>query len=174
MQARAVASFLRALHDVPLDGAVAHGVPDAATTRGWRRDAIARFHTEVLPRLPEAARARVAAALERLDDAPPAVLVHGDLRDEHVLVDEHGAVTGIIDWSDARAGDAAKDLAWLLRDRRVADTVTDAYGEDHSARAADWDTVAPCYAVTHGFDTGDEDLVAQAVAQLAAAGSRGS
>ena len=32
----------------------------------------------------------------------------------------------------------------------------------------------PCRAVAHGLDTGDEDLVRRAVAQLAAAGSRAS
>ena len=39
------------------------------------------------------------------------VVVHGDLYARHVLVDERGALAGIIDWGDACLGDPAVDLA---------------------------------------------------------------
>src|SRR5690606_14783787 len=43
----------------------------------------------------------------------PTTPVHGDLTEEHVLVDGRDVV-GIIDWSEARVADPADDLAWLL------------------------------------------------------------
>jgi aminoglycoside phosphotransferase (APT) family kinase protein len=53
-------------------------------------------------------------ALQAPLDLPPTWL-HGDLHPRNVLV-EQGAITGIIDWGDITAGDAATDLAalWML------------------------------------------------------------
>ena len=47
----------------------------------------------------------------RADREPRVVIVHGDLVDDHLLVDEHtGCLTGIIDFSDVALGDPAHDL----------------------------------------------------------------
>jgi aminoglycoside 2''-phosphotransferase len=163
----ALGALLRALHDVPLADAVARGLPGPDVTRGWRDRAFARFAAEVLPRLDDPGPLR--ARLARLRDAPAAVLVHGDLRPEHVLVDD-GRITGVLDWSDARAGDPAKDLVWPLLETTpdVAAAVVAAYGADLTQRARDWRAVAPCYAVVHGLDTGDAALVRASLAHLAA------
>lgn len=45
-------------------------------------------------------------------DAMP-VMVHADLKGEHLLVGEDGAVSGVIDWTDAEIGDPATDIAGL-------------------------------------------------------------
>jgi aminoglycoside phosphotransferase (APT) family kinase protein len=163
----ALGAFLRALHAVPLDDAVRHGLPDPATTRGWRDRAFDRFDAEVLPRLADPGP--VALRLGRLRTAPASVLVHGDLRADHVLTDGR-RITGVLDWSDARAGDPAKDLVWPLLETttEVAAAVGEAYGTDLSARAADWRAVGPCYAVVHGLDTGDDALVTASLDLLAA------
>ncbi|MDF2979774.1 MAG: aminoglycoside phosphotransferase [Actinomycetospora sp.] len=166
-QARALGAFLRALHAVPVGDASAHGLPDPATTRGWRRRAFARFAAEVAPRLPDDRRLR--GALDRLGEVPADAVVHGDLRAEHVLAVD-GALAGVIDWGAARAGDPAKDLEWLLLDTGRRASVVAGYGADLTARARDWRTVGPCYAVVHGTDTGDDALVAAALAQLRSAG----
>jgi hypothetical protein len=46
--------------------------------------------------------------------------VHGDLVDEHILLDETGRATGVIDWGDAclsdRTVDFAELYAWLGED----------------------------------------------------------
>jgi aminoglycoside phosphotransferase (APT) family kinase protein len=43
---------------------------------------------------------------------PPRTLVlHGDLHVRHVLVDEGGRATGIIDWGDVSAGDPSADIS---------------------------------------------------------------
>jgi aminoglycoside phosphotransferase (APT) family kinase protein len=58
--------------------------------------------------------------LRVLRDSVPApavrrVLTHADLGAEHIL-EEGGAITGIIDWGDAVVGDPALDFARLYRD----------------------------------------------------------
>ena len=62
------------------------------------------------------------APLRRIvEEAAPApakaVLVHGDLYALHLLVDEAGALTGVIDWGDVHWSNPAADLmvahAWL-------------------------------------------------------------
>lgn len=40
----------------------------------------------------------------------PSVLVHGDVHPGHTLVDQTGALTGIIDWTDATIGCPATDF----------------------------------------------------------------
>jgi aminoglycoside phosphotransferase (APT) family kinase protein len=51
----------------------------------------------------------------RPQDRPRAgkVLLHGDLKGEHLLLDEHGAISGVLDWTDAEFGDPATDIAGL-------------------------------------------------------------
>jgi aminoglycoside phosphotransferase (APT) family kinase protein len=39
------------------------------------------------------------------------VLVHGDLHIRHLLVDDAGGATGVIDWGDVCLGDPAMDLS---------------------------------------------------------------
>ncbi|QDY77345.1 phosphotransferase family protein [Streptomyces qinzhouensis] len=57
--------------------------------------------------------------LRRLDTAPPpaapdtAVLLHNDLKGEHLLIGDDGGVTGVLDWTDAALGDPAEDIAGL-------------------------------------------------------------
>ncbi len=168
---RALAGFLRALHSIPLTGAVARGVPDTVETLRLRRVAFARFAVDVLPLLPGPARAPASAVLDRLADAPADTLVHGDLGPGHVLVLD-GAVRGVIDWGATRAGDPAKDLAWALHSTPApfAAAVADDYPVTPSirARARDWHRVGPFYVVTHGLDTGHADLVAEGVTALSA------
>ncbi|MFH8614920.1 phosphotransferase family protein [Streptomyces sp. NPDC017979] len=59
-----------------------------------------------------------ATLTERRLHAPPepepsVVLLHNDLKGEHLLVDEDGALTGVLDWTDAALGDPAEDVAGL-------------------------------------------------------------
>lgn len=52
---------------------------------------------------------RVAAELP--EPAGPFVLVHGDLHARHVIVDDEGSATGVIDWVDVCLADSALDLS---------------------------------------------------------------
>lgn len=38
------------------------------------------------------------------------VLIHGDLHPAHILVDDEGRVTGLLDWTEAQVADAATDF----------------------------------------------------------------
>lgn len=166
---RALGGFLRALHTTPLTGAVTRGVPDAAETLRRRRVAFSRFTTDVLPLLPDPARAPASAVLDRLAEAPADTLVHGDLGPGHVLVRD-GAISGVIDWGATRAGDPAEDLAWALHGAPEPFSAAVAAGYEVGpavrARALDWYRVGPFSVVAHGLDTVDADLVAGGVATL--------
>lgn len=55
-------------------------------------------------------------------------VVHGDMGEHQVFVAD-GAVSGIVDWMDARVADPADDLAWLVAaaPEDVLDSVVEAY-----------------------------------------------
>jgi len=112
-----LAHFLRTLHAFPVEEARRLGAgPD-----DMRRVDLA-YRAEQI-------RARAGEALEKglladfvpfehvLADAPAGwapgteTLCHGDLYARHLLVDEAGALAGVIDWGDVHLGDPAVDLA---------------------------------------------------------------
>lgn len=165
---RTIGDFLRVLHDVPADDAVRNGAPDAEVSLRWLSDEIGRMRRDVLPLLdgPEAA-----TGAELLDTcaAPPAKasLVHGDLGPAHILIAD-GAVSGIIDWTDARIVDPALDLAWLLNGtpEPFAAAAATAYGADGELRrrARAWHRLGPWHEVLYGLDTGDDGYVASGLA----------
>ena len=108
--------FLAALHAFPAGQAAELGVPMAGRERyEQQRDA-------VLPSLGRLMEPAEYSAVEAwweafLEDArnwsfAPA-LVHGDLGPEHLLLDERGALTGVIDFGEVRIGDPAADFAAL-------------------------------------------------------------
>jgi aminoglycoside phosphotransferase (APT) family kinase protein len=98
--AAALGAFLAALHapatrdlvtgvDLPVD-------PMQRTLPGARDPAVDRL-------LRDGARLAPPAA--------PPVLVHGDLHVRHLLLDDAGEASGVIDWGDVCLGDPAVDLA---------------------------------------------------------------
>lgn len=94
-------------------------------------------------------------------------MAHADLGPHHILI-SGGAVAGVIDWTDARVGDPAIDLAWLLfgAPTPVAAAVAETYGVDDSTRrrAHAWHLLGPWHEVLYGFDIGDDDYVASGIA----------
>jgi aminoglycoside phosphotransferase (APT) family kinase protein len=131
----ACGAFLRALHAV-----------DPATLPALPGDTIGRFdHARSMPklrrRLDELSAARLigdpAPVLESMERIAPcgvraerACVVHGDLYARHVLIDENGGATGIIDWGDAHFGDPAVDLAiaFSIFTNGARDAFAQAYG----------------------------------------------
>jgi aminoglycoside phosphotransferase (APT) family kinase protein len=113
-----IARFLAALHSIPID----------QETRGWAPgDVLHRTDlTFRAAQLKERLRSLdwlvpmrdlpdLLALVDRLAETPPwsgpPVWVHGDLYARHLLVDEQGDVSGIIDWGDVHVGDPALDLS---------------------------------------------------------------
>ena len=131
----AVGHFLRVLHDpgvvaavasadlpvdpmrrasAPVRAAKARDVLDRLVHRGiWPGDSHLR---QFLDRAEHAAagagsEAAVAAATGSVSGPAPLVVSHGDLHVRHLLVDQDGAATGVIDWGDLCLADPAVDLS---------------------------------------------------------------
>jgi aminoglycoside phosphotransferase (APT) family kinase protein len=142
-QARPFAAFLRALHfPAPTDAPTNpfRGVPlqQRAAAVEERMQRLANATSLITPQIRQIWQAALQAPL----DVPPTWL-HGDLHPRNVLV-EYGSITGIIDWGDLSAGDAATDLAaiWMLfADPHARQQALIAYGDLSEAtlqRARGW------------------------------------
>jgi aminoglycoside phosphotransferase (APT) family kinase protein len=131
--ARPLAAFLRALHTTALD---VHLPVDfnRRTDMAWRVPKTVERLEEVerlgLWRRPASVDALLAAARE-LPAAEPTAIVHGDLHFRHLLVDESGALTGVIDWGDLCRADPSIDLVlfWSLFPPEGRTAFLDTYGE---------------------------------------------
>ncbi|WP_030430181.1 phosphotransferase [Allokutzneria albata] len=154
---RVLGRFLRALHDVD---------PVEPVQEGDLGD-VDRFRAEVVPLVPD--KPRALALLDEFRSVPKDSVVHGDLGPEHVLCRD-GAVSGVIDWTDAHLGDPAIDLAWTLfgTPAEFADALAETYGVSGELRhrALQWHRLGPWYEVTHGLDTGRPELVRDGVAGI--------
>jgi aminoglycoside phosphotransferase (APT) family kinase protein len=152
--------FLSTLHRFPVERArsldVPYFEPDA-----WRErftNFCGDLRQRVVPLLSRDERERAEVlfgGVAGLDFEP--VLVHGDLGPEHVLCSE-GRIVGVIDWSDARVGDAALDLAWCLNGASdaVAGLLTETYGVDSRVleRSRFYHRLGPWHEVVYGLDSG--------------------
>lgn len=121
----AVGATVRTLHEAPLPpqpGSTVDELADRlAHESNWLVD------NEILPVDVVQPNRRLAEKVLR--PWTPA-FIHGDLHIEHVFVDGDD-VSGIIDWSDARQGDALYDLATLtLANEAHLDDVLAGYGAD--------------------------------------------
>ena len=109
---RPLGEFLRTLHSLDVDGELP--VDPVRRADMTFRVPKTRERFEQLERLgiwtaPSEAHAIVDAAAE-LGPPTPACVVHGDLHLRHLLVDERGAATAVIDWIDLSRNDAGVDL----------------------------------------------------------------
>ncbi|MCC2309770.1 macrolide 2'-phosphotransferase [Cellulomonas chengniuliangii] len=167
---------IAALHELPTSLVENAGLP-VYDAEAYRR----RRQSEV----DEAARTgKVPPSLlrrweERLEDVAMwrfrPTIVHGDLTTEHVLT-AGGAVTGILDWSDAKVADPADDLSWLLvaAPQEAVDSIMEAYQlrrteliDPHLAeRALLAGELALARWLLYGVRSGQDDVVADAVQML--------
>ena len=91
---------------------------ETASLDAWLTEAKADY-ASAADHLPRVQQAVVEAFLARTPPPDPArkVFCHNDLGAEHVLVDpDTGAVTGVLDWSDAAFADPVVDFARIYRD----------------------------------------------------------
>ncbi len=116
-------AFLKALHAVPVDP----DLPVDPNRRGDTHERAARA-TGLLDDLRRAGLVgdlpAVHALLDQAPDHPAEgahVTSHGDLHGRHVLVDDVGRVSGIIDWGDLCAAPAAVDLSFVWSALRPED-----------------------------------------------------
>ncbi len=171
-------AFLAALHAFPGGAEAGLGKPTAAELGAEREAFTVRFE-RVLPLLDASERPRAGALLEshrtNAQAFEPAV-VHGDLGPEHILSRE-GAVTGVIDWSDARMGDPAVDFGWPLHGpgETFAEPLLRAYAE-HGGRVDDlfreraltYHRLGPWHEVIFGLERDRPEYVTRGLAGVRA------
>lgn len=112
-----LAEFLRVLHAIPLEGLDLPG-DELARTDFVRRGPLLMERLQGLESAGLIADRQPWIRLfegHRSEPPPHPVLVHGDLYERHVLVDDANRISGVIDWGDVHAGDPALDLSFLYR-----------------------------------------------------------
>jgi len=155
----AAGAAARALHDAPLPPWPGWSVDDFAIHLDHECEWLVA--NGVVPRKVVAHNRTIAETALR---SWTPVFIHGDLQIAHVFV-EDDEVTGILDWSDARQGDALYDLAVLTlgHEEHLADVVA-GYGTDVDLDIirAWWSMrslLAVRWLVDHGFDPAPEVAV---------------
>jgi aminoglycoside phosphotransferase (APT) family kinase protein len=113
---RPLAAFLRALHAAP----VVDGLPHDPMGRADMAVRVPKTLDQLAP-VEEAGLWRASDAVHRLFDTARAlptsdakVVLHGDLHFRHLLVDDRGVPSGVIDWGDMSCGDPAIDLSLVF------------------------------------------------------------
>ena len=167
---RRLGTFLRALHDLPVNIYVETGVPDGVGARAELLATLERMLHRVTPLLPEPLREPGRELLRRVALSAPGTLIHGDLAGHHVLRLD-GEVSGVIDWSDARVGDPALDLGWALygTPEPFAEAVATTYGvtDQELGRALDWYRLVPWYDVLWGLGPGGSEFLDRGLTEIA-------
>lgn len=113
-----LAGLLTGLREVPVRQAEALGVPRAAPRSLEELRTAAERAAEGLAAADEFDPGRLAqltrpAAGQLAAQTAAAVLVHHDLKGDHLVVSADGRVRGVLGWADAVLGDPAEDIAGL-------------------------------------------------------------
>ena len=120
--APALGGFFRRLHRAPLREIEPLVQRDFYPLTAWLEGA-ERDYRQIAQRVPAADRRLVEGFLGNTPPAEPRAeaFCHNDLGAEHVLVDVGtGAITGVIDWTDAAIADPARDLGPKVFDLALA------------------------------------------------------
>ncbi len=170
--------FLGELHDFPTSQAREFGVR-AYDPPSWLeqfRIFYANARRWAFPLLNPRERKQAADLIESyvVDDAKLSFtpsLMHGDLAPEHVLCNTAGLITGVIDWTDARIGDPAVDLAWLVHgtDNEFASAVLGSYPANDPAmveRARFYYQVVPWHVLIFGVEERQTELIESGLAEV--------
>jgi aminoglycoside phosphotransferase (APT) family kinase protein len=126
---RSLAACLSRLHGIGRDGygwLSRAGVGRFDSWSDWLRHVltedlrILRTHRAISPEVAGALEACFAGNATELDRRP-ASLLHGDLGDTEVFVDDNLEVTAVVDWADAVVGDPLYDFARFVAGGPAAD-----------------------------------------------------
>jgi aminoglycoside phosphotransferase (APT) family kinase protein len=119
--ARGIGAALESIHSIPEDTARAAGIVEPDLDEKGRKEWLERGLdlASGLRGLEPAIDSTLTWMLQLSLPPPihngPLRLIHHDLSPKHVLVDaQTGELTGILDWTDAALGDAARDFVFLV------------------------------------------------------------
>lgn len=175
--ARSLGATIARIHAIP------EYVAESAGVEAYSAEALRAAHAAQVQRardareLPASVDQRFGQLLadDGLWDFTP-TFVHGGLSEECLRTDGE-AITAVTDWHEARVGDPATDLAWLVSalDPETFDLLYDAYGRESPVaahprlieRAQALGEFAVLEWLLHGLDTGDETITADGRAMLA-------
>ena len=161
---RPLGEFLRALHAQP-----GHGLPLDANARADMAKRVPMLR-ESFGALGEPVPEAILAAALELPPAAPGGLAHGDLHLRHLLVDEAGAPTAVIDWIDVCVGDPGIDLPlyWCLLTPAARDDFRAAYPvtDEQLLRGRVLALFLCAILARYAHDVGDGALEAEALAGL--------
>jgi aminoglycoside phosphotransferase (APT) family kinase protein len=172
--ARPLAEFLRALHDLDVEGAELPADPNRRGDMPFRvaqtEEGIEEVRRLGLWRPPDSL-SKVLDEARALPATPPLALTHGDLHFRHLLVGGDGALAGVIDWGDVCRADPAIDLSivWSLFPPAGRAEFLAAYGpvsEERLLRARVLAFSLGAMLARYGPDVGLERVAREAVAGL--------
>lgn len=169
----AIGRFLATLHTTPHAEARRYGVEERAVWEAVSRPRIEETMALAGP-VTRAWLEEQIRTFEALDRAhAPVALIHGDLSPDHLLMGEDGALTGVIDFAEARLSDPALDFAGVLnrfswRDLEVVRAHYDApVDASFMERVRIYIEIVPVYSVTDGYIAAGEAERAQGLHRLA-------
>lgn len=178
-------AFLRALHGLHGEALSALALPSDTLNRAnlasrvaVTRERLRAAHAHGLVTDADLTALLACAPPDRV--AGDDVCAHGDLYARHVVVDDVGALAGVIDWGDIHAGDRALDLAiaHVALPLGAHGAFRAAYGDidDVTWRRARFRAVfSAASTAVYGADINDADLVSEsrrALARLVASHQR--
>jgi aminoglycoside 2''-phosphotransferase len=138
--AKLLAAFLTHVHGIDAEAALGRPTPEEepGSEVEWLAEvgrAVAAVESHLTPELAAKCRELVAdGSLKPFGYAGPDRLRHRDLCADHVLIDPKSCqITGVIDWTDADAGDPAGDFAGIYawQGQAFAEEVLRQYGLPH-------------------------------------------
>ena len=130
---RQIAAFNVAMHQLPVDAGRAAGLPDGRAVDRWWLEAYRESSIDALRGiLDPVEHARLIRwwdamlADRRMSNYDP-VVVHGDIGDENILVDDTSHLVGILDFEHAAVGDPIHDFHQLqyLDETFMEEVITD-------------------------------------------------
>lgn len=169
-----LAKFLRALHSLELDNELPVD-PVRRADMEYRvpqtKKRLAELESLGLWSPPQIVHDLLAAA-ERLPTPAPTAVVHGDLHLRHLLVDEGGAPSAVIDWIDPSRNDPCVDLVlfWCVLPPAGRAAFLDTYGplgEEQLLRARVLTIFLCATLAVYGHTEGMEPLMREALEGLA-------
>jgi Ser/Thr protein kinase RdoA (MazF antagonist) len=153
----AIGRFLGTLHATPARQAARHGAREVDLWASHYEPLIASSLAALGPAGARWLGARAEAFVaEGGTERAPRVLIHADLSGDHLLVDDRGALSGVIDFADALIADPALDFAGVLnhlgwRDlERVWAAYPGVIDADAERRVRFYIDVAPIFRIAYG------------------------